>query len=638
MKKDITADSIAYLRIVLVSPEKVRDWSRRERPSPSGEGTLVSYGEVFASKTISYDTFVPENDGLFCQRNFGPIRDFACACGEYRIRRTDEGEIFACEKCGVELISSRSRRTRMGCVSLAFPIPHLWYFFGRPSKMATMLGLKRKQLLEIVYLKEYVTRKDKDGRIEMVTGGEALKYHLEEIEVKSAMRDIREAISFLRSKPRTKTKIEILSGRLRVLDQFRQSGGSPSWMVMDVLPVLPPQLRPIMQLGDGAFVASDLNELYKRIIARNNRLVRLSGCGAPPVIFLNDRLLLQESVDRLVDNGRLDSPLLGRNGLPLSSLSDIFKGKEGRFRQNLLGKRVDFSGRSVIVAGPGLSVCQCGLPAEMALALFRPHLLHALVVSGLALDMRLAGDIISMGSDPGLLKILMDFFVSRVVLLNRAPTLHRFGIQGFFVCPVMDYTIALHPSVCAGFNADFDGDTMAVHVPLSLEAQFEAIALIPGGDSTAISQRSGSLVVAPSQDMVIGGFFLGRFEDSMGYDFPPFFHSFDDVVLAYEAGRCLSVGTEVVVRCGIEDVQLPKETIRRKVGERVVRASPDCVIKEDDRLGIKQVYKVSCPGRCMITKFLNFELPLLDGREKLPTLRAKNERKSKQSKRALSKG
>ncbi len=467
------------MKIGLASPDKIRSWS---------------YGEVKKPETINYRTLKPEKDGLFCERIFGPQKDWECHCGKYK-RVRYKGVV--CDRCGVEVTRAKVRRERMGHIELAAPVSHIWYFKGIPSRMGLVLDMSPRALEEVIYFasyvvtesgdtpldkkqllseKEYRAYRDRYGStFQAAMGAEAIKKLLQDIDLDKEVDFLKEELKTAQGQRRTRA-----IKRLEVLEAFRNSGNEPSWMILDVLPVIPPELRPMVQLDGGRFATSDLNDLYRRVINRNNRLKRLLDLGAPSIIVQNEKRMLQEAVDALIDNGRRGRPVTGPGNRPLKSLSHMLKGKQGRFRQNLLGKRVDYSGRSVIVVGPNLKMYQCGLPKEMALELFKPFVMKELVEKGLAHNIKSAKRKIER-VQPEVWDVLESVIKEHPVLLNRAPTLHRLGIQAFEPTLVEGRAIRLHPLVCTAYNADFDGDQMAVHVPLSSEAQAEARLLICSG-------------------------------------------------------------------------------------------------------------------------------------------------------------
>src|SRR5882672_9141522 len=505
--KPITFDAI---RIKLASPEKIRGWS---------------HGEVKKPETINYRTFKPERDGLFCARIFGPTKDYECACGKYK-RMKFAGVV--CDKCGVEVTRARVRRERMGHIELASPVSHVWFFKGLPSRIGQLLDMSLRELEKILYFEEYVVvdpgkvpgleKKDllSVDRVRKLTeehgheafsagmGAEAIRELLRGMDMDVLARELRSGMGVETSAQKKKKIVK----RLKVVEAFLKSGNQPEWMILEVLPVIPPELRPLVPLDGGRFATSDLNDVYRRVINRNNRLKRLMELRAPEIIIRNEKRMLQEAVDALFDNGRRGRVITGPNNRPLKSLSDTLKGKQGRFRQNLLGKRVDYSGRSVIVVGPELQLHQCGLPKIMALELFKPFIIHKLVEKGIAETVKRAKKIVERES-PEVYEILEEIIRDHPVLLNRAPTLHRLGIQAFEPVLVEGKAIRIHPLVCAAFNADFDGDQMAVHVPLSFEAQLECRLLMLSSNNI-LKPSDGRPVAEPSQDIVLGCYFATK--------------------------------------------------------------------------------------------------------------------------------
>ena len=493
------------IKVSIASPEKIRSWS---------------YGEVKKPETINYRTLKPERDGLFCEKIFGPTKDYECSCGKYKRLRYKN---IVCDRCGVEVTLSKVRRERMGHIELAAPCSHIWFFKGVPSKMGLVLDMSPRDLEEVLYFVSYVvidpgsaplevkqTLSDKEYRayyekygntFTVGMGAEAIKELLKRVDLDKEIEDLRAELENTTGQKRIR-----LVKRLDCLVAFQESGNKPEWMVLDVLPVIPPELRPMIQLDGGRFATSDLNDLYRRIINRNNRLKKLLELGAPTIIVQNEKRMLQEAVDSLFDNGRRGRSITAASNRPLKSLSSMLKGKQGRFRQNLLGKRVDYSGRSVIVVGPNLKMYQCGLPKEMAIELFKPHVINGIVERGLAHNIKGAKKLID-ARDEAVWDIVEDVITEYPVLLNRAPTLHRLGIQAFEPVLVGGKAIRLHPLVCTAFNADFDGDQMAVHVPLSEEAKAEARILMLGANNI-LNPKDGKPIVTPSQDMVLGNCYL----------------------------------------------------------------------------------------------------------------------------------
>ena len=501
----LDANRFEGIKISIASPEQIREWS---------------YGEVKKPETINYRTLKPEKDGLFCEKIFGPTKDYECACGKYkRLRYKD----IVCDRCGVEVTKSKVRRERMGHIELATPVSHIWFFKGVPSRMGLVLDMSPRDLEEVLYFVSYVvinpgaaplekkqTLSDKEYRayyekygntFEVGMGAEAILKLLKEIDVKAEIAKIEEELDGASEQKKTR-----LLKRLDILDSFDKSGNKPEWMILTALPVIPPELRPMIQLDGGRFATSDLNDLYRRVINRNNRLKKLLELNAPSIIVQNEKRMLQEAVDALFDNGRRGRNVTGPSNRPLKSISSMLKGKQGRFRQNLLGKRVDYSGRSVIAVGPELKMYQCGIPKEMALELFKPHVIHGLVERDIVHNIKSAKKMIE-NQDERVWDVVEDVIKEHPVMLNRAPTLHRLGIQAFEPKLVSGKAIRLHPLVCAGFNADFDGDQMAVHVPLSEAAQAEARLLMLSSNNI-LDPKDGKPIVTPSQDMVLGNYYI----------------------------------------------------------------------------------------------------------------------------------
>jgi DNA-directed RNA polymerase subunit beta' len=538
-----------YVKIGLASPERIREWGERSLPN----GQVV--GEVTKPETINYRTLKPEMDGLFCERIFGPAKDWECHCGKYkRVRHRG----IVCERCGVEVTESRVRRHRMGYIKLAAPVVHVWYLKGIPSYISILLDMPLRDVEQIVYFNAYVvlnpgnadnlhykqllteeqwmeiedelyTEDSTLEDVEVGIGAEALQQLLMDLNLEETAEELRQNIAVSKGQKRAK-----LIKRLRIVDQFVGTGSKPEWMVLTYIPVIPPDLRPMVQLDGGRFATSDLNDLYRRVINRNNRLARLQEILAPEIIIRNEKRMLQEAVDALIDNGRRGRTVVGANNRPLKSLSDIIEGKQGRFRQNLLGKRVDYSGRSVIVVGPKLKMHQCGLPREMAIELFQPFVINRLIRQNVVNNIKAAKKLIQRG-DAAVWDVLEEVIEGHPVLLNRAPTLHRLGIQAFEPILVEGRAIQLHPLVCPAFNADFDGDQMAVHVPLSLESQAEARLLMLASNNI-LSPATGNPICAPSQDMVLGCYYLTAENpgDNKGGD--RYFANMRDAVTAYEQG------------------------------------------------------------------------------------------------------
>lgn len=528
----IDVNNFHYMKIGLASPEKIRSWS---------------FGEVKKPETINYRTLKPEKDGLFCERIFGPTKDWECSCGKYK-RVRYKGMV--CDRCGVEVTKSKVRRERMGHIELAAPVSHIWYFKGIPSRMGLLLDMSPRALEEVIYFASYVVVDPGPTGLEKKTllseaefrdyydkypgqfvakmGAEGIKDLLEEI-------DLDEELELLRDELESATGQRLTRAikRLEVVESFRNSGNKPSWMILDVLPIIPPEIRPMVQLDGGRFATSDLNDLYRRVINRNNRLKRLLDLGAPGIIVQNEKRMLQEAVDALIDNGRRGRPVTGPGNRPLKSLSHMLKGKQGRFRQNLLGKRVDYSGRSVIAVGPSLKMYQCGLPKEMALELFKPFVMKELVQREIATNIKNAKSKIERMDDE-VWDVLEEVIREHPVLLNRAPTLHRLGIQAFEPTLVEGRAIRLHPLVTTAYNADFDGDQMAVHVPLSKEAQAEARMLMLAAQNI-LNPKDGKPVVTPSQDMVLGNYYL-TLERKDAVNTGAIFNNTNEVLKAYANG------------------------------------------------------------------------------------------------------
>jgi DNA-directed RNA polymerase subunit beta' len=546
----IDVNKFESMQISLASPDKIRSWS---------------YGEVKKPETINYRTLKPEKEGLFCERIFGPQKDWKCSCGKYNGIRYKG---IVCDRCGVEVTRAKVRRERMGHIELAAPVTHVWYFKGIPSRMGLVLDMSPRALEEIIYFASYVVIEPGDTILEAkqlltekeyrdkraqygnsfhaAMGAEAVKQLLDRVDIETECEGLKEDLKSATGQKRTRA-----IRRLDILDAFRTSGNKPSWMIMDVVPVIPPDLRPMVQLEGGRFATSDLNDLYRRVINRNNRLKRLLDLNAPNIIVQNEKRMLQEAVDALIDNGRRGRPVTGPGNRPLKSLSHMLKGKQGRFRQNLLGKRVDYSGRSVIVVGPFLKMYQCGLPKEMAIELFKPFLMKELVGRDIASNIKNAKRKIDR-MDDDVWDVLEDVIREHPVLLNRAPTLHRLGIQAFEPVLVEGKAIRLHPLVCEAYNADFDGDQMAVHVPLGEEAQAEARLLMLAAQNI-LNPKDGKPVVTPSQDMVLGNYYLtmeekGKVGEGM------IFSNAEEAGLAYESGF-----VHLHTRVAISPKSLPKK-------------------------------------------------------------------------------
>src|SRR5881392_1147191 len=533
------------IRIGLASPDMIRSWS---------------YGEVKKPETINYRTFKPERDGLFCARIFGPIKDYECVCGKYK-RLKHRGVI--CEKCGVEVTLAKVRRERMGHIELASPVAHIWFLKSLPSRLGLVLDMTLRDIERVLYFEAYVvtdpgltplkrcqllTEDDYLAKVEefgddfsAAMGAEGIRALLRSLDLNKSLDELRKELEATSSD----AKIKKIAKRLKVLEGFKASNIKPDWMIMEVLPVLPPELRPLVPLDGGRFATSDLNDLYRRVINRNNRLKRLLELKAPEIIVRNEKRMLQEAVDSLLDNGRRGKAMTGANKRALKSLADMIKGKSGRFRQNLLGKRVDYSGRSVITVGPTLKLHQCGLPKLMALELFKPFIFSRLEAMGIATTIKAAKKEVEAGT-PVVWDILEEVIKEHPVMLNRAPTLHRLGIQAFEPVLIEGKAIQLHPLVCAAFNADFDGDQMAVHVPLSLEAQLEARVLMMSTNNI-LHPANGSPIIVPSQDIVLGLYYLSLVREDAGEQRPRVFGDMAQIEHALHA-KAIDLHTKIKYR------------------------------------------------------------------------------------------
>ena len=597
-RANITAD-FDSIRISLASPEKIRSWS---------------HGEVTKPETINYRTFKPERDGLFCARIFGPVTDWECLCGKYK-RMKHRGVI--CDKCGVEVTLARVRRERLGHIELASPCSHVWFFKGLPSRIGHLLDITLRELERVLYFEAYVIvdpgqvadlaqgevisdeRKrqleqdpETAGKFVAMMGAEGIKELLRKVDVEALSEDIRE-----RMKTETSQQKKLkYAKRLRVVESFRKSGNKPEWMILDVLPVIPPELRPLVPLDGGRFATSDLNDLYRRVINRNNRLKKLMELHAPDVIVRNEKRMLQEAVDALFDNGRRGRVLRGANNRPLKSLSDTLKGKQGRFRQNLLGKRVDYSGRSVIVVGPELKLHQCGLPKKMALELFKPFIYHRLEQRGHCTTIKQAKELVEQ-QDPVVWDILEEVIKDHPILLNRAPTLHRLGIQAFEPVLVEGKALKIHPLVCTAFNADFDGDQMAVHIPLSPEAQIEAATLMLSANNI-LSPAHGAPITVPTQDMVLGCYYLTKTRPGAKGEGRTF-ASTDDVLIALEMGEVETL-TPIKLRYTGRVIDLNKAFDN----QNIMHTEPIEFVKQ---------YMDTTVGRVIFNDHLPEEMPFING-------------------------
>jgi DNA-directed RNA polymerase subunit beta' len=606
-----------YVKINLASPERIRKWGERTLPN----GQIV--GEVTKPETINYRTLKPEMDGLFCERIFGPVKDWECHCGKYK-RVRYKGII--CDRCGVEVAESKVRRHRMGHIELAAPVTHVWYLKSLPSYISILLDIPLKDVEQIVYFNSYIVTRpgncptlrykqllsedewieiedqlyQEDSSlygVEVGIGAEAIQKLLNDVDLEVEAESLREDVLSTKGNKRDKA-----IKRLRVIDNFIATRSDPAWMILTVLPVIPPDLRPMVQLDGGRFATSDLNDLYRRVLNRNNRLIRLQEILAPEIIIRNEKRMLQESVDALIDNGRRGRTVVGANNRPLKSLSDIIEGKQGRFRQNLLGKRVDYSGRSVIVVGPTLQLNQCGLPREMALELFQPFVIHKLIHQGLVNNIKAAKKMIQK-NEPVIWNVLEEVIQGHPVLLNRAPTLHRLGIQAFEPILVEGRAIKLHPLVCPAFNADFDGDQMAVHIPLSLEAQAEA-RLLMLAPYNFLSPATGEPIIMPSQDMVLGCYYLTTHNPSQQKKQAYYFSSLDDAILAYDCKK-IALHSYVWVRFDgeVEDENIKVKTTHLK-DKCNLNIFTERIIKTNEEDQIITQYILTTPGRILLNKTL----------------------------------
>jgi len=569
-KQQVPVEDFDAIRIGLASPDMIRSWS---------------FGEVKKPETINYRTFKPERDGLFCAKIFGPVKDYECLCGKYK-RLKHRGVV--CEKCGVEVTQTKVRRERMGHIELASPVAHIWFLKSLPSRIGLLLDMTLREIERVLYFEAFVVVEpgltplergqllsdeqyleaieEHGDEFDARMGAEAIHELLRTLDLRAEVTQVREDIEGTNSE----TKIKRLSKRLKLLESFIDSGNRPEWMVLTVLPVLPPDLRPLVPLDGGRFATSDLNDLYRRVINRNNRLRRLLELNAPDIIVRNEKRMLQESVDALLDNGRRGRAITGTNKRPLKSLADMIKGKQGRFRQNLLGKRVDYSGRSVIVVGPTLKLHQCGLPKKMALELFKPFIFSKLQLRGEAATIKAAKRLVER-EGPEVWDILEEVIREHPVMLNRAPTLHRLGIQAFEPVLIEGKAIQLHPLVCTAFNADFDGDQMAVHVPLSLEAQLEARALMMSSNNI-LSPANGDPIIVPSQDVVLGLYYMTRERvNALGEGM--MFADVHEAHRAYENGHVtLQARVKVRIDDEVQDEDGTLERRRRLVDTTVGRA------------------------------------------------------------------
>lgn len=594
-----------YIKINLASPERIREWGERILPN----GQII--GEVTKPETINYRTFKPEIDGLFCEKIFGPVKSWECHCGKYKQVR-HQGLI--CERCGVDITEARVRRHRMGYIELLTPVTHVWYLKGVPSYLAHVLELPLGEVEQSIYfnhslddsvvsLDEYLFNDDEFllKRESQKVGAEVIFNSLKKINLKNQLETNREIMLYEIQESKVKKAIR----RIRILESFLSTKSKPEWMILTVLPVIPPGLRPMVQLEGGRFASSDLNELYRRVITRNNRLSRLLSIYAPEIVVRSEKRMLQEAVDALIDNGKRGPKTVDINNRPLKSLADTVEGKQGRFRQNLLGKRVDYSGRSVIVVGPNLELNQCGLPYEIAIELFYPFIVHELINKGLAGTIRNAKKIIQ-GNDPFLWNLIKKIIQGHPILLNRAPTLHRLGIQAFEPILIRGRAIQLHPLVCPAFNADFDGDQMAVHIPLSLEAQTEARILMLAPNNF-LSPATGEPIIQPTQDMLLGCYYLTidnrpRMKGSNHY-----FANFDDVIFAYEQKQ-INIHSSIWVRCTDQfeflDGLIPIKLFKLE-DQSTLKIYTDLQVRESKEGKIVSQYLRTTAGRIIFNQILN---------------------------------
>ena len=599
-----------FIKINIASPETIRKWGQRTLP----DGQIV--GEVLSSETINYRTFKPEIDGLFCERIFGPIKSWECYCGKYKLVRSPG---FVCERCGVELTESRVRRHRMGYIELSYPIIHIWYLHSQPSYISLLLNQPLKELDKITYF--YEDDPETEAKEDYVASSSKFRLGVEKIRQDLKNLDLKEQLAKIRNFPmrikepfpedgikRAFSTKYVLYGaktankelkQLRVIEHFYATKSKPEWMVLTVLPVIPPGLRPMVQLDGGRFATSDLNELYRRVITRNNRLIKLIEIYAPDIIVNNEKRMLQEAVDTLIDNGRRGKEAVNINNRPLKSLADVIEGKQGRFRQNLLGKRVDYSGRSVIIVGPTLQLHQCGLPYEIAIELFQPFIVHELIYLGYATNLKGAKKIIHKNK---LItwKLLEKIIENHPILLNRAPTLHRLGIQAFEPILVDGRAIQLHPLVCPAFNADFDGDQMAVHLPLSFEAQSEA-RLLMLAPNNFLSPATGQPILSPSQDMVIGCYYLTTTNITNLKNSNHYFASLDDVLLALDR-EIVDLHASIWVRHSVEIPTNEEFKVKNLPDGSTLKVSSQYQIHLDTDDSVISSFIRTTPGRVLMNK------------------------------------
>jgi DNA-directed RNA polymerase subunit beta' len=592
-------DSFDYIKINLASPKRMKQWTSQKD---------IHKGEVTKSETIHYRTLQPEMGGLFCERIFGPSNSWECYCGKYkRIRQ----KILVCERCGVEVTDSRVRRHRMGYIELVYPVAHTWYVRGFPSYISLLLGIKRRSLKETLYFSSVNSRQSPDKEFLYLTqhvyskkkpkaGAELIFDLLTNLNLQEIVDECRTVYS-ASSSWQKKSIIK----RIRLAESFIATKSNPAWMILSVIPVLPPGLRPMVQLEGGRFATSDLNELYRRVINRNNRLKRFFSIYAPEIIIRNEKRMLQESVDALIDNGRREKKAVGLNTRPLKSLSDILAGKQGRFRQNLLGKRVDYSGRSVIIVGPELKLNQCGIPYEMACELFQPFIIQRLLKLGYASNMRIAKQLINQ-TDSRIWDVLKSVLNGFPIFLNRAPTLHRLGIQAFEPVIVEGRAIKLHPLVCPAFNADFDGDQMAIHVPLSIEAQAESYLLMLGPNNF-MSPATGEPILLPSQDMVLGSHYLTAQSHFYAKGNHRYFANMDEVILGYDC-RKIELHSSIWLRYEGPVETSAESYLLKKVplsDESVLSIYNDYQVRTNKQGEIIAKYILTTAGRVLFNKLIH---------------------------------
>nr|YP_010032316.1 RNA polymerase beta' subunit [Schizocladia ischiensis]QOW07523.1 RNA polymerase beta' subunit [Schizocladia ischiensis] len=585
-----------YLKIKLASPNKIYEWGQRQLPN----GKLI--GEVTEAETINYRTLKPEQDGLFCERIFGPVTSWECYCGKSKQKRG-----LFCEICGVEITDSRVRRHRMGHIKLLTPVVHIWYLKGSPSYLATILNEKVSVLEEEIYGNEEEediftvqknTNVDEDFFIqEKAQGAEILFKQLKRIDLKQTIEMTRYFMMSSKSNKAIKDAIK----RIRILEHFLATEIRPEWMILNIIPVLPPSLRPMVQLENGKFATSDLNELYRKIIIRNKRLGKLFSICAPDVVIGTEKRLVQEAVDALIDNGKRGPQMMDIHKRPLKSLADTIEGKQGRFRQNLLGKRVDYSGRSVIIVGPNLKLNQCGLPYELAVELFLPFLMHRIIYQGLAGTIKKAKKIIYYDKS-FIWNVLKSLLKKHPIFLNRAPTLHRLGVQSFDAILVRGRAIQLHPLVCPAFNADFDGDQMAVHIPLSLEAQIES-KLCMLAPNNFLSPATGEPIIQPTQDMILGFYYLTTFNQSKLTKTNQYFANFDIVISAYQQNK-LNLHASIWVRYfpPLDNSNIHFYKIKKLLDGSTLKLSKNLQIRQSKSGEIIVQYIRTTPGRIIFNQ------------------------------------